>query len=630
MKLLITVLIIVAILIILWLIYKWVNREIHEIHHLNLQKKGLTHIPAVPYSLNVIKIIQTLTRLSAREKEMDQAQNGLSNTYHIAGHSANGYTYLFGESGNKASLEAKQRLKKSLEHPLLGRKRLEDHIDHVHKHTDAIHVLENKHVLEQLPLEKPDQFALSWTQDGGIYHRAAKDYLLDWSSTLKDVDHATEMFWPNIAQYGLAYNLLILQKIDEAKLSELQKDFPGDWSEEMNALQKEGSLYAIDMRIFGKFEAQQVKGFTRFTPSTFVLLEQDKNSKALQPFAIWVAGYQGADQQFYTAKDNAWLYALQAAKVSVTVFGIWLGHVYHWHMVSAAMQMTRHNTLPKDHDISMLLVPQSNYLIEFDLVLLLLWKNIAPPASFSTSRLFLELSNTYATDRQFFDDDPKTTLSQFGIIESNFSRDAPWDQFPIAGQLLELWNYTEIYVNAFVDHSYEDDQAVFDDQALQTWIKTSSDPKQGNIKGLPQMDSKKALKAVLTSLVYRVTAHGCSRLSRAANPALTFTANFPPCLQNATIPEKDKKIDTTELLAYLPKTGTIGEMIKFYYTFSFSAPYESFLPLSGLETNLFFPNGLNDPRNEALISFRKKIKAFIEAFDSDAPQIHQWPLNIET
>jgi len=41
-----------------------------------------------------------------------------------------------------------------------------------------------------------------------------------------------------------------------------------------------------------------------------------------------------------SASPGAWLYALQAAKTSVTVYGIWLGHVYHWHLVTAAMQMT--------------------------------------------------------------------------------------------------------------------------------------------------------------------------------------------------------------------------------------------------------------------------------------------------
>ena len=54
--------------------------------------------------------------------------------------------------------------------------------------------------------------------------------------------------------------------------------------------------------------------------------------------------------------DKAWLYALQAAKTSITVWGIWLGHVYHWHIVTAAMQMTMYNHLPAGHPLWPLLI----------------------------------------------------------------------------------------------------------------------------------------------------------------------------------------------------------------------------------------------------------------------------------
>lgn len=630
MTTLITILAILGLIVIGYFVYKWLNREIREIHHLNLQKRGLVHIPAVPYTLNLGKMIKTLLNLTSREKEMQQAQNGLSNTYEIDGHSENGFTYLYGEEGHKKRQEALEKLKDSLKHPLLGRKRLEDHLDHVPKDIDSIHVPVGKHQLTQLSLEKPKQFSMSWTEEGGIFKRASEQFLTSWAATLETPEQATQQFWPTIAKYGLPYNLLILQKIDQEKLSSLQIDFQNDWTDEMTSLQQNEQLYAIDMRIFANFQPQKVHDFIRFTPSTFILLKQDKTSKSLEPFAIWVAGYQGADQKLYTPKDPTWLYALQAAKTSITVYGIWLGHVYHWHMVSAAMQMTRHNVLGEDHPISVLLAPQSNYLIEFDVVLLLLWKNIAPPTSFSTSRLFLELSDTFANGRQFFDDDPKTTLTNFGINKTDFTKEKPWDQFPVAGQLLEIWDAAEAYINTFVEHSYKDDQDVIHDADLQKWIKVSGDPYHGNVKGLPKMNSKKALKAVLTSLVFRITAHGCSRLNHAANPALTFTANYPPCLQNQTLPEIDKTIDTKTLLTYLPKTGTIGEMMKFYNTFSYSAPYEPFLPINGIDSDLFFPGGKSDPRNEALITFRGKVKTFIETFEEEAPQIHQWPMNIET
>ena len=62
------------------------------------------------------------------------------------------------------------------------------------------------------------------------------------------------------------------------------------------------------------------------------------------------------------------------------MWGIWLGHVYHWHIVTAAMQMTMFENLPDGHRLYPLLQPQSQSLIDFDFVLLtFLWGQIAPP-----------------------------------------------------------------------------------------------------------------------------------------------------------------------------------------------------------------------------------------------------------
>jgi len=84
---------------------------------------------------------------------------------------------------------------------------------------------------------------------------------------------------------------------------------------------------------------------------------------------------------------------------------------------------------------------------------------------------------------------------------------------------------------------------------------------------------------------------GPSRLNSTANPALTLVANFPHCLQVQEIPSPSRPLDTKALLAYLPNTGTISEAVNFYFTFVFSPPYEPFIPLTGVDTALFFPGG---------------------------------------
>ena len=110
---------------------------------------------------------------------------------------------------------------------------------------------------------------------------------------------------------------------------------------------------------------------------------------------------------------------------------------------------------------------------------------------------------------------------------------------------------------------------------------------------------------------------------------MTFVPNFPPCLQNAIIPSPDADFDTKTLLSYLPRTGTIGLLMTFYFTFVFTPPYVPFIPQGGLEADLFYPGGVDDPRNKALIQFRQALKTFINKYQTENPQFQQWPLNIE-
>ena len=131
-------------------------------------------------------------------------------------------------------------------------------------------------------------------------------------------------------------------------------------------------------------------------------------------------------------------------------------------------------------------------------------------------------------------------------------------------------------------------------------------------------------------MIFHITAQGNSRMNDAANPILSFVPNFPPCLQIDEIPATNVDLSTEQLLEYLPKTGTIGEMVTFLFTFVFSAPYEPLIPLAGLDRDLFFSGDQFPRSNAALIAFRKVIQGFIPEYSPDSPLIHQWPMSIET
>jgi hypothetical protein len=587
---LLLLLILAALALLVWFIF--------FVHRLPLSLLGLgtlVHLPAVPF--RVSELPGTALMLATRRRQTEQAMNGLSRRFTIGGRTAEGYVFMFGTPSDPS--------------------------------------------FASLSLDCAEQFAMAWTTFADV-ERDALPLLPGLADTLRRSECATRQFWPTIANHGLSFNLIVLEHVTGPRADKLKGELGAAWTDEMQTLATAGNLYAIDMRFFTAAPVTTVDGSPRFTPATLTLLRRESDASnasspnnAILPFWIRVAGEAGADQQDYVSSDAAWLYALQAAKASITVWGIWLGHVYHWHIVTAAMVMTMFQTLPASHIMRQLLGRQADYLIGFDQFLLLDW-SIAPPTSIGTSKQFLQLLDEFASGRNFFDDDPKTTLAHLGLRKEDFTKTADWDQYPVVRYCLNIWEATQRYVAAVIEANYASDEGVKADAALQAWITASGNLEQGNVAGLPPMDTKAALKAVMTSLIFRITVHGASRLNQAANPYLTFIANFPPCLQRTDIPAPDTVLDEKALFAYLPNTGSIGSMVNFLFTFAFSPPYVPFIPLDGIDAELSFTGASAHACNDALIQYRRDLETFMTLWadvtkvEGPPAQIHQWPLNIET
>ena len=606
--------------------------EQYKLPHLRLHELGLRNVPAVPVDLG--GMLDTLLKLGLRAKQREQAYQALTKTFTIGGTTARAYSFLFGaQSADAQPAAAREQAQAFLSNAAaLSPSHLAATLQ---KQDEALAHSSNGSTgdpLTMLPLEDPKQFSLSWTTFPNVY-ALGEEHLDEWAATL-DVtqpEKATEAFFPTIAEYGLSYNLLLTQKVPSAEAPPWRELFGTAWTSELDAAAEAGLLYVIDLRIYETLEPQHLHGLTRFTPSSVVVMVQDAETKAMTPELIRVAGGPNEPKIFSrqgSTTPSAWVYALQAAKCSLTVFGIWIGHVYQWHIVTAAMQMTMFETLSGSHPVRRLLQPHSSYLIPFDDVLLINWDAAAvPPTSVATGWQYLQLLERYADGRGFLDDDPAATLQRLGISEADFTVDEPWDRYPIVGQLLEIWDATGRYVDTYVDQAYETDEDVRHDEELHSWMTVSSSVDGGNVRGLPDMNTKEDLKRVLHSLVYRITAHGFARLWRSGEPALLFVANFPPCLHDATIPDPTDSFDTRALLRFLPRTGPIGQMVHFYFTFHFSPPYVPMVPISGEETHLYFDDEVS---NQALIDLRRFVVDFTERFQPDTPQIWQWPANIET
>ncbi|HZR24968.1 MAG TPA: hypothetical protein VFA59_15350 [Vicinamibacterales bacterium] len=632
----------------------------------------------------------------------------------------------------------------------------------------------------QYAIDDPAQYAMGWTTFDRVDARAAP-LAAEFSRSLTDPDAATIEFWKNISRYWGAFGIAPMRKVVETDVPSLKAQIGSAWDDtQMGPQIQGGRLFVLDMTIFAKMDPPN-ESIPRFAPATLACFSLDATPgmPTFVPFLIQVS--DGVNTRVFTRvfagqiNYTGWLYALQALKASTTVWGIWLGHVYRYHIVTAAMQMTMFHKLPELHPVRRVLGLQSKYLIGFDTVLLLLW-TFPPPTSCGTSIQFLQLVNEFARGRLFNDDDPERALDALGIPKNVFStpglrfadinlpglaarlkaaasavdvvvrgrlsvatiallnhfdgsdnvplqtalvadlnaiiagvdltpaitgagvvpskdtaatiaeiaaagtppppalllrvnrmllQDAfvpdlwimQWNEYPIAHYVVSIYRAAERYVTAVVGALYPSPAAFAADPEVARWMAASAI--EGNIQGLPvPLTTPAELTNVLTSLIYRITAHGMARLAPVGNPGLTWIGNFPPCLQDSRIPDPANPAGTTpprdltiaELLAFLPRTGTMGEMIAFIFSFGFTDNFEPLIPvvsanttgLPDLDVTPFI--GMPIACTTALNAFRAEITAFIRFFLADmnrlnapatmnfaptASAIHQWEMNIE-
>jgi hypothetical protein len=597
-----------------------------KLGHLPLQDWGYYNCPAIPFWADANgnpdskRAAQTVKQLEDRGKEPAAAYAGLSTTYTIGGN-ANimAYEFLYGSKPGQPPDPA---------NPLC-----------------------------HLPLDKADQFTLPWTNYDNVYTDSL-DLRDPFADTLKNShkDVATRSFWPTIAYFGIPYNLLLLSKVGTERAVELAAEFGEAWAtEDMDAKVAAGLAYEINTRIIEEVEPYTPPGGAdRFAPGCITLLTQDAQTKALTPVVIKLFTAGAADaSRVYSKGGAAWIYALQAAKASITVWGIWLGHVFHWHIPTAAMQMTMYNALPAGHKLWTLLEPQSQWLIDFDYVLLQvpgMFDQISPPTPVAGPMPLLALLDRYAAGRAFFDLDPLRELKKQGLDVKDFTVKKDWDAYPVAGYLVNIWKICQGFVKVVVDELYETDTEVASDKGLKAWIDASKDPNEGNVQ-LPDVTTRALLVELLTSLLYRVTAHGAGSLTSVVNPALAFVSNFPPCLQSKEMPEPGVQLSDTELLARMPYTGTMGTMATFYFTFAYSEPYVPAIPKGGDNLDPYWPDPgtpSDGACNSALLQYRANIRSFVTTYTNKwneelarirgvpgpvpsyaENQAEQWPRSIE-
>jgi hypothetical protein len=238
---------------------------------------------------------QSLLRLGGRLLQNIPAKQGLSNEYTINGQTKTAFEWIYGRPlGAAATATRQERAIAQLEERLA-----QDSTPFLGSNPFAM-PLQAEATPEQIHLDDPKQFSMLWTNFDGIYQEV-QPWEDVYAASLTDAEEATAQFWTAINQGGAAFNLLLPRKIVRFA---------------------SGTLYLVDMSIFRMVQPHIIDGIVRFTPATKTWMWQDAATKTMRPIYIQVSGYRGEGQQYYSQNDPAWLYALQAAKASITVFGI--------------------------------------------------------------------------------------------------------------------------------------------------------------------------------------------------------------------------------------------------------------------------------------------------------------------
>ena len=281
----------------------------YKIFRLPLKRKGFKNAPAYPFSIK--RTVTAVIGLLKRAKAVEQAKFGLTGNltedeYEIGGYKGTAYAFCYAKNNHKlkehaytdlikqlqfnpfiifglGSPEHSQGYKTESESKASGRKS-RNYINEINDpkanaSTDTID-------LTVLSFDKPEQYDLSWTTFGNIKAKASAQLKKEWVKSLTIPEEATKQFFPTISKYGVAYNLLILQKIQTDNLKQFKTgELSKVWTAEMDELCTAGKLYVIDMRIFNTVTPQitnEKPEIWSYTPATFVWLKQEENKDITQ------------------------------------------------------------------------------------------------------------------------------------------------------------------------------------------------------------------------------------------------------------------------------------------------------------------------------------------------------------
>lgn len=151
-----------------------------------------------------------------------------------------------------------------------------------------------------------------------------------------------------------------------------------------------------------------------------------------------------------------------------------------------------------------------------------------PPPTPITQDTLPEFFELYATAGPFgpatlHSCNPLQLLNWSGLNVTRFSKAQPYDQYPVAGLLLQVLNLTTAAAAGTLAPYYKSDAAVANDQAVQAWVQAMLTPTGANLRqinALNKVTTRRELYALTGYIVFISVAHAITNLQVPSMPSL--------------------------------------------------------------------------------------------------------------
>lgn len=355
----------------------------------------------------------------------------------------------------------------------------------------------------------------------------------DAVSFFSSVTAAADSLW-RVSQTAHSFLFHFHNVSTQADLDRVMALYEDEWQGFWTSAYRQGNLVELDMT--------WMEGITstkwNVVPHALLQYVNDGGSVSLRVMAVRLSNEQADPYayQVYTLKKSrtAFMQALMAARSAISFSLIYIGHVYHQHVIQSAATYALYNSIdpgvPFGQSSDPIRILADSYFHPYFLGLFNvgLYVGAYPPpihalidndaGPLPTVYEFYATAGPLPGNNSLYETTIEQLLVRSGLSVSKFTSPGgqPWDLYPSARYHLDIKNITNNFAGSFVNLTYPSDAAVASNANVQRFVQQMIDPMGGNLVKISadnQIKTRKQLADLLSHLLSLTVVHiGASTL----------------------------------------------------------------------------------------------------------------------